>query len=291
MNSGWSQHPDLHRILQESPLTLRVDAPAFFREIEPAAGEELWEGPEPVEERATPATHRAVAIACRRMRAELGLDIDAGDVEVEDKPTASAAAEVSADPGASLGAEWLEDLDGRRRTEPAAVIAELAAHLHQVEAAHLPRALGIWGSALWVQIDLGAAAYVNQRALGLAQAASDDAAVADLLQRRAHVIADAGDHRRALALTDLAAGIFDRIGDPPGRGMAAGNQAQRSPSSCGSRSPARARGSLRVLCGGSARWSSANGTARRPRPAGPGGPWPARASRRDQATAPSVERT
>ena len=105
------------------------------------AGGEIWEGPEPVEERATNATRRAVALASRRMRDELGLDVDAGDFE-EGETT------VSGDPGPPLGAEWLDDLDGRRQTEPEAVIAELAAHLHRVEPALLPRALGIWGSAL-----------------------------------------------------------------------------------------------------------------------------------------------
>ena len=207
---------------------LGIPAALFFRDLDPpaaAGAAELWEGPEPVEERATPATRRAVAIAYQRMRAELGLDVDAGEVE-GGEPSAGGPVEVSTDPAASLGAEWLEDLDARRQVEPEAVIAELAAHLHQVEAAHLPRALGIWGSALWVQIDLEAAAYVNRRALRLARTAGDDAAVADLLLRRGNVVADAGDHTRALALADLAAGISGRSGDQAGRGIAAGDQAK-----------------------------------------------------------------
>ena len=119
--------------------SLGVDVAHFFREIYPAAaGGEIWEGPEPVEERATNATRRAVGLASRRMRDELGLvvEVDAGDVEGGETA-------VSGDPGPSLGAEWLEDLDGRRQTEPEAVIAELAAHLHRVEPALLLRALGI----------------------------------------------------------------------------------------------------------------------------------------------------
>jgi hypothetical protein len=173
--------------------SLGVDVAHFFREIYPAAaGGEIWEGPEPVEERATNATRRAVGLASRRMRDELGLvvEVDAGDVEGGETA-------VSGDPGPSLGAEWLEDLDGRRQTEPEAVIAELAAHLHRVEPALLPRALGIWGSALRTMIELEAAAYVNRRALRLARAAGDDATVADLLQRRAHIMGDGGDHGRA----------------------------------------------------------------------------------------------
>ena len=104
------------------------------------------------------------------------------------------------------------------------MIAELAAHLHQVEAAHLPRALGTWGSALWAQIDLEVAAYLNRRALRLARAAGDAATVADLLQRRGYIMAHGGDHRRALALAEQAGGIFDRIGDRAGRGRAAVDQ-------------------------------------------------------------------
>ncbi len=210
----------------------------------PATGAAIWEGgPEPVEERATPATRRAVALAYRRMRAELGInvaglgDVEAGEptaVEVSG-PTAASAVEVShrtaaagsdPGPGPTLGAEWLEDLDGRRHTEPETVIRELADHLHQVEPALLPRALGIWGSALWITIELEAAAYVNLRALRLAAAAGDEATVANLLQRRAHIMGDAGDHGRALAFADLAAAIFDRIGDQAGRGRAAVDQSR-----------------------------------------------------------------
>ncbi len=199
----------------------------------PATGAAIWEGGrDPVEERATIATRRAVALAYRRMRAELGIDLAAGDLDASDVEAdgcpAGGSVEVSPPaaptdpgPGPARGAEWLEDLDGRRHTEPRAVVRELEDHLHQVEAALLPRALGVWGSALWFLIELEAAAYVNRRALRLAAAAGDEATVADLLQRRAHIMGDAGDHGRALAYTDLAAGIFDRIGDQAGRGRAA----------------------------------------------------------------------
>jgi tetratricopeptide (TPR) repeat protein len=203
--------------------SLGADVAVFFRELYPAAAgsEELWEGPEPVEDRAPPAIRRAVRLAGERMRTELGLAVHVGDLE-GGEATGGGSAGTSADPGPRLGAEWLEALDPHNRPEEAVV--NLAAHIHEVEPAHLPRALALWSSALRILFELEAAAFLNLRALRLARAAGDDAAVADLLQRRAHIMADAGDHGRALALAEQAGGIFDRLGDRAGRGRAAVDQ-------------------------------------------------------------------
>lgn len=206
--------------------SLGADVAVFFRELYPAAGGgELWEGPEPVEERATPAIRRAVRLAGERMRGELGLDVAVGDVE-GDGASGGGSAGTSADRGPTVGAEWLEGLDARRQVEPKSVIGELAPGIQQVRAALLPRALGTWGSALWVLGEAESAAYLNRRALRLARGAGDDGAVADLLLRRAHIVADFGDYHRALALADLASGTSSRIGDRAGRGKAAADQAK-----------------------------------------------------------------
>ncbi len=200
---------------------LDVEPARFFTELAPrGAGGELWESPEPVEERATPATRQAVLLAYRRMRQELGLDVAFAGDDAESSKGSDSPAGRSVEVSPARGAKWLEDLDARRQHQAEAVIDELEAGLDQVEPTLLPRALGIWGSALRTMIELEPAAYLNGRALRLAQAAGDDATVADLLQRRAHVIADAGDHARALALAELAAGIFARIGDQAGEGRA-----------------------------------------------------------------------
>ncbi len=200
---------------------LDIEPARFFAELSPqgAAGE-LWEGLEPIEERATPATHRAVLLAYRRMREELGLNIGGAGDDAESSKGSAPPAGRSFEVSPPLGAQWLDGLDAQRQHQSETVISELAANLDQVEPTLIPRALGIWGSALRTMIEPESAAFVNQRALRLARAAGDSARVADLLQRRAHVIADVGDHTRALALTELAAGVFVRIGDQVGQGRA-----------------------------------------------------------------------
>ncbi len=206
---------------------LGIDAATFFRGLDPGStGGEILEGPEPIEETATPATRRAVRIACRRMRDELGLDT--GDlgvtggkaVAVEEGRLPADGAARDADPGTTLGVGWLEDLDRQRQADPEGVVRELADHIDRIEPALLPRALGIWGSALRTMIEIEAAAYVNRHGCRLAEVAGDDRAVADLYQRRSLIVADAGDHGRALALARLAVGIYLSIGDQAGAGRA-----------------------------------------------------------------------
>ncbi len=192
---------------------LDISPAAFFAELEGGGGVGLA-GPDPIHERPTPDTRHAVRLAYRRMRAELGgVDLVA---ELED----GAGEETPAAGGAALGADWIAGLDGRRQDEPEAVAAGLAAGLDQVEPALLPRALGAWSSALCLMLELETAAYLNRWAVRLAQAAGDSTAVADLYLRRSYLVADVGDHERALALAELAAGIFARLGDQAGEGRA-----------------------------------------------------------------------
>ncbi len=54
----------------------------------------------------------------------------------------------------------------------------------------------------------------------LARAGGDSSTVADLYLRRSYIVADAGDHARALTLAELAAGIFARLGDRAREGRA-----------------------------------------------------------------------
>ncbi len=192
---------------------LDISPAAFFAELEgDPGGGSLWG---PLRERPTPDTRRAVRLAYRRMRAELGaVDLVA---ELEDGASGE---EISAPGGPALGAEWLASLDGRRQDEPEAVAAEVAAGLDRVEAALLPAALGVWCSALRLLLELETAAYLNHWAVRLAQAAGDSATVADLYVRRSYIVADVGDHARALTLAELAAGIFARLGDQAGEGRA-----------------------------------------------------------------------
>ncbi len=194
---------------------LGIDAATFFSGIKPASRTgELWNRPEPIAERATPTIRRAVQIACIRMREELGLSV--GDVAGVDE------IELPAAYGPTLGAEWLKGLDPHNLPEE--TISELQEHLHEIEAALLPQALALWGSALRTMITLEEAAYVNGQALYLAKAAGDEATIADLLQRRAHIMTDVMDYPWALTLTDLAAAIFDRIDDQAGWGRACVDQ-------------------------------------------------------------------
>ncbi|MEE8525041.1 MAG: hypothetical protein V3T72_13985 [Thermoanaerobaculia bacterium] len=187
---------------------------AFFAQLE---GGDFGGLPFPdlVAERPTPATRRAVRRAYRRMRAELGVDLvteledGAGGDEI---PTAAG--------GAVLGAEWLEDLDGRRLDDPEAVAVEIAASLDQVDAAKLPAALGVWSSVLRLMIDLEAAAYLNRGAVRLARAAGDSWTEADLCLRRSYIVADAGDHGRALTWAKLAAAGFACLGADADEGRA-----------------------------------------------------------------------
>ncbi|MEE8526248.1 MAG: tetratricopeptide repeat protein, partial [Thermoanaerobaculia bacterium] len=196
---------------------LDISLAAFFAEIEGGGGGGL---PvlDSIHERPTPETRQAVRLAYRRMRAELGVVDLVAELEdggaVDESPAAPALG------GAVLGAAWIEGLDGRRQDEPAAVAAELAAGLGQVNADLLPRVLGAWSSALCLMLELEAAGYLNRWALRLAQAAGDSATVADLYVRRSYVVADAGDHARALTLAELAAGMFARLGDRAGEGRA-----------------------------------------------------------------------
>ncbi len=192
---------------------LDISPAAFFAELKGGADPCLWG---PAAERSTPDTRRAVRLAYRRMRAELaGVDLvaeleDGADV---DEITAAAG-------GPPLGAAWLEDLAGRRLDEPETVAAELAAGVDQVAAELLPRALGVWSSALRLVLELETAAHLNRWAVRLAQAAGDSSTVADLYIRRSYIVADLGDHGRALTLAELAAGIFARLGDQADEGRA-----------------------------------------------------------------------
>lgn len=116
--------------------------------------------------------------------------------------------------GPPLGADWLESLDARRQDEPEAVAAEVAAGLDRVEPALIPRALGVWSSALRLLLELETAASLNRWAVRLAEAAGESSTIADLYIRRAYIVADAGDHARALMLAQLAAGVFASLGEP-----------------------------------------------------------------------------
>ena len=197
-------------VLRATLRELDVSPGAFFAELEGGAGGMLG-ALDRARERSTPETRQAVRKVYRRMRAELpGVDLVA---ELED-----GAGTVAATPPA-LGMEWLEGLDARRQDEPEAVSAAIVAGLDQVEPALLPRALGVWCSALRLTLELEAAAYLNRWALRLAEAAGDSATVADLYRLKGFIIADAtGDYRQALVLAELAVGIFTTIGDQIGIG-------------------------------------------------------------------------
>jgi tetratricopeptide (TPR) repeat protein len=194
-------------LLIHSLRELGVSPADFFAELE---GRGV-----PLGERSTEETHRAVRMAYRRMRAELpGVDLVA---ELEGGGDGD---EIPAAVGALLGAEWLAGLDGRRQDAPEVIAGEIAANLHQLEPALLPRALGVWCSALRLVLELEVAADLNSWALRLAKAAGDSATVADLYIRRGYVVADAGNHLQALTLAELATGIFARLDDQAGMGRA-----------------------------------------------------------------------
>jgi tetratricopeptide (TPR) repeat protein len=195
-------------LLIRSLRELGVSPADFFAELE---GRGV-----PLGERSTEETHRAVRMAYRRMRAELsGVDLVA-----ELEGGGAAGGEIPAAVGALLGAKWLAGLDGRRQDAPEVIAGEIVANLHQLEPALLPRALGVWCSALRLVLELEVAADLNTWALRLAKAAGDSATVADLYIRRGYVVADAGNHLQALTFAELATGIFARLDDQVGMGRA-----------------------------------------------------------------------
>ncbi len=190
---------------------LGVSPATFFAELE-GSSSSLWG---PIAEHSTPDIRRAVRLAYRRMRTELGgVDLVA---ELEDNNLDEEPPTVTDPP---LDAAWLEGLDGRRQDAPEEVAAEVAAGLDRVEAAVLPRALGVWGSACCLLLELETAAYLNRWAVRLAEAAGDSTMAADLYLRRGNIIADAGNHQMALTLGELAIGIFARIGSIEEKGRA-----------------------------------------------------------------------
>ena len=215
-SSYFSEKPERRERLDVGVLAmalgkLKVFLTAFFAELEGTVGHLPWDVAQALHERSTEETRRGVRIAYRRMRAELaGVDLVSELESTEEMPLAEA----------SLGVEWLEDLDNRRQIEPEVVAGEIAENLHQVEAALLPRALGVWSSALRLLLELEVAADLNSWALRLAHAADDSATGADLYLRRSYIVADAGYHNQALTLAELAAGIFARRGDQAGKGRA-----------------------------------------------------------------------
>ena len=199
----------LIRALQE----LQIPLTEFFAEAEGRRSDLPWQNPG-IHEQSTEETRQAVRLAYRRMRAELpGVDL-IPELENGDRIAASEPVD------GRLGEEWLDALDSRRQDAPEAVAAEVASHLHQIEAGLLPRALGVWSSALRLTLDLEVAADLNSWALRLAQATGDSVTVADLYIRRGYIAADNGDYRQGLTLSQLAAGVAASLGDLEGEGRA-----------------------------------------------------------------------
>ena len=104
-------------------------------------------------------------------------------------------------------------LDDHRFKDARKTLQLISGALEHVEAGLEPRwaalpLLAVWGSARRMVFDQPGALDQAQQALmaayELAEPAGDSAALGDLLQRLAYVVADRGDREPALALTDLA---------------------------------------------------------------------------------------
>lgn len=79
-----------------------------------------------------------------------------------------------------------------------------------------PRLFGIFGSAFWREGDTSAAFYLLNAAEALADKEGDQWAVADLWQRKAHVMGDHPDFEQALDLAIRATGLFAMLDDEAG---------------------------------------------------------------------------
>lgn len=120
----------------------------------------------------------------------------------------------------SLGADFLDTLDQQRYQEPAEVLSLALWAIDHIEKALLPKLLGVAGSALRLMILLDEAQHTICVGIRIAQHQGDRAAVGKLLQRLSYVIADQGDHREALRLSERVALVFLRCGETSALGKA-----------------------------------------------------------------------
>ncbi len=111
--------------------------------------------------------------------------------------------------------EAIQTLDADRHHDPEAVGLVALGDLKRVAAGRLPASWGVpllavYGSALRMLEDHDGALQTLVAALQVARRSGDPATLADLLQRLAFVVADRGEHLRALELARAAEGWYVR---------------------------------------------------------------------------------
>ena len=119
--------------------------------------------------------------------------------------------------------EAIRTLDDYRHHDPEAVRVAARGDLEKVAAGLLPPSWGVpllavYGSALRMLLRLEEALMALMTALRIAEGRGDPATLADLLQRLAYVVADRGEHRRALELAGVAEGWYVRADSRAGIG-------------------------------------------------------------------------
>ncbi len=113
-------------------------------------------------------------------------------------------------------AVYLQELDALRYTDARLAHDHAVAVLEHLPADLLPCLLGVYGSALRLLEDHDGAQHALTAGLEMARAAADRSMVGELWQRFAYVVADRGNYRRALVISERAERIHVRTGNDLG---------------------------------------------------------------------------
>ncbi len=113
-------------------------------------------------------------------------------------------------------AVYLQELDALRYTDARLAHDQAVAVLEHLPPDLLPRLLGVYGSALRLLEAHDGAQHALTAGLEMARAAGNRSMAGQLWQRFAYVVADRGNYRRALVISQRAEKIHVRAGDDLG---------------------------------------------------------------------------